>query len=392
MRLNDADVAVIGAGVVGLAAALVAAEQGLQVALVEAHEVKAWNADQPDLRVLALARDSQALFDALGVWQSVIERRAYPYSAMQVCDAVQTQPLRFNAADLGHRHLGHIVENDLLAAMLWQRVCQHPLIRRYCPDRVTGLQAESESVSLQLQDAGMLNARLVFGCDGAASKVRSLAGIETDSHDYHQKGLVAYVETELSHRDTAWQRFLNTGPLAFLPFGEKRCSIVWSLPDDKAEELLSATPEAFCRALDSAFAGTLGKTRLLSNRAAFPLKRSLAKTVLKGRVLLLGDAAHAVHPLAGQGVNLGLRDVSALRAAFAEARSRNGDALDLHGLQRWARQRYSDNALAALFFENINRLYSNDSMLLSVLRGNLFGLTDRLGPVKNALARHAAGL
>jgi 2-octaprenyl-3-methyl-6-methoxy-1,4-benzoquinol hydroxylase len=276
--------------------------------------------------------------------------------------------------------------------MLWQRVCQHPLIRRYCPDRVTGLQAESESVSLQLQDAGMLNARLVFGCDGAASKVRSLAGIETDSHDYHQKGLVAYVETELSHRDTAWQRFLNTGPLAFLPFGEKRCSIVWSLPDDKAEELLSATPEAFSRALDSAFAGTLGKTRLLSNRAAFPLKRSLAKTVLKGRVLLLGDAAHAVHPLAGQGVNLGLRDVSALRAAFAEARSRNGDALDLHGLQRWARQRYSDNALAALFFENINRLYSNDSMLLSVFRGNLFALTDRLGPVKNALARHAAGL
>lgn len=392
MRLNHKDVAVIGAGVVGLAAALVAAEQGLQVALVEAHEVKPWDANQPDLRVVALARDSQDLFEVLGVWPSVIERRAYPYSAMQVCDAVQTQPLRFNATDLGQPHLGHIVENDLLVAMLWQRVCQQPLIRRYCPDRVTGLQAETESVSIQLQDGGTLNARLVFGCDGAASKVRSLAGIETDVHDYHQKGLVAYVETELSHRNTAWQRFLSTGPLAFLPFGEKRCSIVWSLPDDRAEELLSATPEAFCRALDSAFAGTLGKTRLLSKRAGFPLKRSLAKTVLKGRVLLLGDAAHAVHPLAGQGVNLGLRDVSALRNTFAAANQKTGDALDLHGLQRWARERYSENALAALFFENINRLYSNDSMLLSLLRGNLFGLTDRLGPVKNALARHAAGL
>lgn len=391
MTRTDVDIAVIGGGVVGLAAALMAARQGLQVALVEAHAPKPWNAETPDLRVYALALDNEALLASFDLWQDIAGRRAYPYAEMTVFDELQASPLHFHAGELGRGHLGHIVENDVLVDVLWQAVCREPGIRRHCPERLAALDNGAECVHVRLAGGAEFSARLAFGTDGAASKVRQLSGIGVSEHDYRQKGVVAFLETELPHRHTAWQRFLGTGPLAFLPFGERRCSIVWSLPEARADEMLALPPEAFCRALDSAFAGTLGATRLLSARAAFPLRRRLAKDTLKGRVLLLGDAAHAVHPLAGQGVNLGLRDVSSLRDALQSAKA-GDDALDLRRLQRWARTRHSENAVAAYAFENINRLFSNDNMALSLVRGHLLGLADRLSPVKNAMARIAAGI
>ena len=390
--MKPLDVIVVGGGMVGLSAALMAARQGLQVALVEAHAPKSWRKEQPDLRVVALALDNQALIDSIGLWQDVIARRAYPYSGMTVFDAVHSTPLRFNAGDLGRPYLGHILENDALVEVLWQAVVREPNIQRHCPDKISQLQQTETEVCIELQSGTELRARLAIGADGAASKVRGLLGIATDDHDYGQKGVVAFVHTERNHENTAWQRFLDTGPLAFLPFGDHCCSIVWSLPQIEADRLLQTGPEDFCRALDSAFAGTLGQTRLLSVRAAFPLRRRLAKTMIKGRTLLLGDAAHAVHPLAGQGVNLGLRDVSALRDAFAASAGKTGDALDGAQLARWARTRYSENSVAALAFENINRVFSNDNMALSLLRGRVLGLGDRIGPIKNAMARYAAGL
>lgn len=390
--MTRCDVAVIGGGVIGLATALAAARNGLQTILVEAHAPEAWQAETPDLRVYALALDSQALLESLGLWQQVMQRRAFAYSGMTVFDEVESSPLRFRADALGRTHLGHIVENGLLVDTLWQAVLKESAIRLICPDKIAAIDSADDGACLRLQSGLEISARLAIGADGAGSKVRSLACIETDEHDYGQKALVAFVETELPHLNTAWQRFLGTGPLAFLPFGEKRCSIVWSLPEAKADALLSAEPEAFCRVLDSAFAGTLGKTRLLSARAAFPLQRRLARTMLKDRTLLLGDAAHAVHPLAGQGVNLGLRDVTALGQAFEAAKVKTGDALDLRQLQRWARARYSDNAVAALAFENINRVFSNDNAALGLARGHVLGLADRLGPLKHAMARYAAGI
>jgi 2-octaprenyl-3-methyl-6-methoxy-1,4-benzoquinol hydroxylase len=279
-----------------------------------------------------------------------------------------------------------------LVDSLWQAAMAEPAIELVYPDKIKAIETAGETVSVSLQSGIQFTACFAIGADGAGSKVRSLLGIESDVHDYRQKGLVAFVETELPHRNTAWQRFLSTGPLAFLPFGEKVCSIVWSLPEAKADELLAIEPEKFSHALDSAFAGTLGKTRLISDRVAFPLKRQLAKTMMPGRTLLLGDAAHAVHPLAGQGVNLGLRDVSALATVFEKAIAKTGDALDMRQLQRWARERYSENAMAALTFENINRVFSNDNSALSLTRGYVLGLADKLGPLKNAMARYAAGI
>ena len=389
--MKPLDVIVVGGGMVGLSAALMAARQGLQVALVEAHAPKTWQREQPDLRVVALALDNQALIDSFGLWQDVLARRAFPYSAMTVFDAVHSSPLRFNAGDLGRPYLGHILENDVLVEVLWQAVVQEPNIHLYCPDKIGMHESESE-VRIGLQRGVELSARLAIGADGASSRVRDLLGIGVDEKDYGQKGMVAFVHTEIGHQNTAWQRFLDTGPLAFLPFGDHCCSIVWSLPQAEADRLLQTEPETFCHALDSAFAGTLGKTRLVSERAVFPLRRRLAKNMIQGRTLLLGDAAHAVHPLAGQGVNLGLRDVRTLRDALMLSKQKTGDALDGAQLARWARTRYSENTLAALAFENINRVFSNDNMALSLLRGRLLGLGDRITPMKNAMARYAAGL
>ena len=388
----QADIAIVGAGVVGLAAALMSAKHGLQVAIIEAHTPKVWKSDVPDLRVYALALDNQHFLTQLGVWSNIQVKRANPYSGMTVFDEVQGEPLQFKASELGQSCLGHIVENDVIVDVLWQALQHEKNVQFYCPDKIKNIHANPNSVQLTLQSGIEFDALLAIGADGARSKVRELMGIESKTHDYQQKGLVAFIETELSHQNTAWQRFLSTGPLAFLPFSDTVCSIVWTLPNARADELLKVDAETFCLALDSAFAGTLGKTRLISERAAFPLQRQLADTMLKDRTLLLGDAAHAVHPLAGQGVNLGLRDVAELQKVFVSAQAKQLDPLELNGLHRWARQRFSDNAMAAYAFENINRVFSNDNFALSLLRGPMLGLGNKITPLKNAMARYAAGL
>lgn len=390
--MSQYDAVIIGAGVVGLSAGLVCAHQGLNVAIVEAHAPLPWQADKPDLRVYALALDNQNLLEQLGVWPDIKAKHVNPYKTMTVFDEVSGKPLQFNASELGRHTLGYIVEHNLLVDALWSAVLQNKSITLICPDKIQSLNNLEQEVEISLQSGRQLSAKIVVGADGARSKVRELLGIESNAHDYQQKGLVAFIKTELSHQDTAWQRFLSTGPLAFLPYSENVCSIVWTLPNERADELLHVDAESFCRALDSAFGGTLGKTELISERAAFPLKRQLANTMMQGRALLLGDAAHAVHPLAGQGVNLGLRDVAALQESIAKSKNSGVDALEMKTLKRWATSRYSDNAIAAYAFENINRVFSNDNFALSLLRGPMLGLGNKLMLLKNAMARYAAGL
>src|SRR5690606_15508457 len=207
--------------------------------------------------------------------------------------------------------------------------------------------------------------------------------------DYGQRGVVGYVGTGRPHGDTAWQRFLPGGPLAFLPCGDGLSSIVWSLPDAEAARVLGLGDDAFAAELARAFGARLGAVQARSPRAAFPLRLRLADSMLEGRLLLLGDAAHVVHPLAGQGVNLGLRDVSGLRALVAGG----GDNWDSpHRLRRWARRRRSENTMAALAFDGIDRVFSNDAVLPTLLRGHLLGAAARVPPVSHLLWRRAAGL
>jgi 2-octaprenyl-3-methyl-6-methoxy-1,4-benzoquinol hydroxylase len=344
------------------------------------------------LKVYAFAPDAQALLESLGIWSSVASARAHPYRRMRVWDAAGGGELCFDADDLGRVNLGHIVEHQLLVDRLWSAVAREPGIERFCPERVAGLEQDEHGVTLTLQGGNILRARFLLGADGAASKVRELANISLSEHDYRQQGLVAYVQTELPHEDTAWQRFLPSGPIAFLPCGDGRCSIVWTLPDDEAQRLLAEDDAAFCAELTRAFDARLGQVLAVSGRKAFPLRRRLAEPMLQGRIALIGDAAHVVHPLAGQGVNLGLRDVAALGTMIAQGQreSRNFDSPERW--QRWARSRVSENAVAARSFEAINGLFSNDSPLPTLLRGHLLGAVGKLPPVSAFLWRRAAGL
>ena len=385
------DVAVAGGGVVGAACALALARAGLDVALVEARPVPRWLAEQPDLRVYALAPDNAALLDALGVWPQVVRARAQPYRKMRVWDAGGGDELAFDAATLARDELGWIVENGLLVDRLWAALVAAG-VQVHCPARVQGMEQDEAGVRLQLDDGTRLEARVAVAADGGASELRRLAGLDVDAHDYGQRGVVAFIETADPHQETAWQRFLPTGPLALLPFTQGRSSIVWTLPEAEAARVLALDDAAFAVALTDASAARLGRAVPVSARAAFPLRRQLVRQQVASRVLVLGDAAHVVHPLAGQGVNLGLRDVAALRTEVESAQARRVDWASAHRLQRWARRRRSDNTVSAYAFEGINRLYSNADPLAVLARGPLLGLAGKLPPLTRALWRHAAGV
>jgi 2-octaprenyl-3-methyl-6-methoxy-1,4-benzoquinol hydroxylase len=385
------DAVIVGGGVVGAATALSLAQQGLAVVLVEGREPPAWSAALPDLRVYAFAPDNAALLDALGVWSSIQSARVQPYRRMQVWDAAGGDALSFDADALGRAQLGWIVENALLVDRLWAALPAAG-VRLHCPATVEEVEQDDHGVRLRLSDGTRLDARLAIAADGAASALRRSAGIEVSDHDYDQRGVVAFIETEQPHALTAWQRFLPTGPLAVLPFVDGRSSIVWTLPSAEAERVVALSDDAFARELQSALAGQLGAMRPVSPRAAFPLRRQLAKQFVADRIVLVGDAAHVVHPLAGQGVNLGLRDVAALRDLVISAQARRVDWTAPHRLARWSRQRRSESLAAAYTFEGINRVFSTDEMHLTLLRGHVLGLAGKLPPLVNLLWRRASGL
>lgn len=390
-RRGQMDAVIVGGGVVGAACALALADAGLQVTLVEGREPARWSAADPDLRVYAFAPDNAALLESLGVWRAIRDARVQPYRRMCVWDAAGGGDLVFDADTLGHAQLGWILENALLVDRLWAALPAAG-VRLHCPARVRDVEQDETGVRLTLEDGTRLDARLAIAADGADSSLRQAAGVVVSQHDYAQRGVVAYIQTERPHEDTAWQRFLPGGPLALLPFTEGRSSIVWTLPDAEATRVLALDDDAFARELTLASAARLGQARPVSARAAFPLRRQLAQQYVSGRILLIGDAAHVVHPLAGQGVNLGLRDVAGLRTLIRDAQSRRVDWSAPHRLARWARQRRSESTAAAYAFDGINRLFSNDEMHLTLVRGPLLGLAGRLPPLANLFWRRASGL
>lgn len=407
-RAPALDVAVVGGGMVGAAAALALARAGFSTALLEARTPTAWNAgDEVDLRVVGLAPSSLALLEDLGVWTSIRDARVGSYAHMHVWDAESGAVIDFDATREGRDLLGYIVENNLVQWTLWQALetagdrssasCARGTgtsmcgVRRLCPAEVKSFETREDRIQLELADGTTLAAALLVAADGAASPLRQLAGIGTRGRDYAQRAVVAHVRTERSHENTAWQRFLPGGPLALLPLADGRSSIVWSLPEAEAQRVLALGEQAFLDELGVASDFRLGRIVATTPRGAFPLKLQLAERYQSERLVLLGDAAHAVHPLAGQGVNLGLRDVAELRDTLLAARAAGRDIGAEHVLRRYARRRRSADTLDALGFDALARIYAWQSPALVAARGLGVRLLDHLAPLKRRISQHAAG-
>jgi 2-octaprenylphenol hydroxylase len=390
-RRNELDAIVVGAGAIGGAIALALARDGFEVALVEARGPNAWHfEDEVDLRVVALAPDARELLNDLGVWMSISQSRIGPYRHMRVWDALAPGELAFDAADRGEAALGWIVENRLIQHVLWHAIAAEPRVRVLCPAHVAEIDDLQDAVTATLDDGTRLRAKLLIAAEGAESSVRTKLGIAFEGRDYGQRAVVAHVSTERPHEGTAWQRFQPGGPLAFLPLADGRSSIVWTLPDMDATRILSLDDAAFRQELGCAFDFRLGAITTTTSRAAFPLRRLLARDYVAGRYVLAGDSAHVVHPLAGQGMNLGLRDTACLRRVLAGARLRGSDPGSPHVLRRYARERRSESVMAAYALDGVERVFGASEGWLSPLRGTL-GVAGSIMPMRDALADVAAG-
>jgi 2-octaprenyl-3-methyl-6-methoxy-1,4-benzoquinol hydroxylase/2-octaprenylphenol hydroxylase len=386
------DVAVVGAGVVGAALALALARAGLAVALVDAREPEPFDpTGEWDLRVYALAPGPAAMLERLGAWPHAAAARAQPYRAMRVWEDAPAQGLAFDAAQVGEPQLGWIVEDRALRAALWQLLRNEPRVQHYCPARVTAFEAAAREAMLRLDDGGRVRARLAVAADGAWSPLRELAGIRTEGRDYAQRAVVAHVATARPHQDTAWQRFTTDGPLALLPLADGRSSVVWSLRDGRAAAVLALDDAAFCRELGVAFDGPFGAITSTSPRVAFPLRLQLAEAYAGPRLALVGDAAHVVHPLAGQGLNLGLLDAAALAQVLVAAHADAGDPGAATTLARYRRWRESDAALAAKSLDLLDALFRADTPGVGWLRRAGMAVLDHVAPLKRRIALQACG-
>jgi 2-polyprenylphenol 6-hydroxylase len=387
---KDFDIAVVGAGPVGSAAALGLAEGGYSVALVDAQAMQpSFQVNEVhDLRVFAVSRASQNLLQRLGAWDAIAGARVSPYRHMTVWDAHGA--VDFDAADVAEPNLGHIIENRVIQAALHERL-RASAVECFVPDRLERLTLETDGAILGLAEAGRVRARLVVAADGAASPAREMAGIAVTPVDHEQMALVAHIESERPHEETARQRFLETGPLAFLPLSDGRSSIVWSTTPAEAERLQSLSPEAFGRALTLASDGVLGELQPNTELRAFPLCSRHADSYIGNRLVLIGDAAHTVHPLAGLGMNLGLKDVSELMTVLERARARGNDPGERAVLRRYERARAPDNRFMLHTLDGINRLFRSEAPGVDLVRGWGMRLFDRSGPIKREVIRRAMG-
>lgn len=378
---------------VGTALACAFGDSLLSVALIEANTPNYdWPADSFDLRVSAITHASEKFLEQLGAWQDIEQERTSAYHDMRVWDAGGDGRIHFDCAEIGEANLGHIVENRVINRALTLRAKQFANITVYCPHRPHSLQLDSDSAKLKLDDGTLLETELLVGADGGRSWVRQQAGIAVNARDYQQTAVVANVTTELSHQRTAWQRFLPTGPLAFLPLTDDNISsIVWSTTDAEAQRLCELDEASFTTELETAFEATLGKIVSSGPRASFPIQGQHASHYVKPHLALVGDAAHTIHPLAGQGVNLGFADARCLAETVLSSRDAQRPIGSFKTLRRYERNRRGDNLLMLESMGAFKQLFSNTTPGLRELRNAGLNLANRSSIIKHFFMEKALG-
>ncbi|MEE9342987.1 MAG: UbiH/UbiF/VisC/COQ6 family ubiquinone biosynthesis hydroxylase [Gammaproteobacteria bacterium] len=392
MIAAQSQIIIVGGGVVGLAMAVGLARENISVALIEGVEPETeWPEESVDMRVFAITRASERLFNALDVWDAIVESGVSQFHDMRVWDAAGKGNIHFDAAEVGQPWLGHIIESRVISRALFKALQSLPSASLYCPSTVAAFSQQGDAHQVTLEDGTELTGDLLIGADGKASKVRDYADIQAPGVSYDQQALVCIVETELPHQKTAWQRFLPTGPLAFLPLRDGRSSIVWSATSQEAERLIALDKAAFCMELSRAFDFRLGVVMDSSERILFPLIRQHAGSYVKPGLALVGDAAHVIHPLAGQGVNLGLSDVRELSQVIKRALLSDRNPGSLSVLRRYERARKGDNLMMMSAMTGFNNLFGSPVLPVQLIRNLGLDLVDRVTPVKHKIMREAMG-
>ncbi|MDO6708432.1 2-octaprenyl-3-methyl-6-methoxy-1,4-benzoquinol hydroxylase [Photobacterium sp. 1_MG-2023] len=386
--MEQFDVVIAGGGMVGAAAALGMARQGRKVAVIEGEKPEAYHESQPmDLRVSAISAQSVKLLERLKAWDHIRAMRLCPFRRLETWEHPECRT-RFSATDLGLPELGFMVENRLIQLGLWQAFEEQPNLTLICPARLENFQAMEDGYEIELDNGQRLKSRWLVGADGANSRVRQLAKIGITAWDYRQHCLLISVETELPQQEITWQQFTPKGPRSFLPMPGHQGSLVWYDHPARIKQLIAMPNPQLAQEVAKNFPAELGQITV-QNKGCFPLTRRHAQTYFQNGIVLLGDAAHTINPLAGQGVNLGFKDVDVLLDEMANG----GDFwFETCVLQRYERRRRPDNLIMQTGMDVFYKAFSNDLLPFAVLRNVGLKLADHTGPIKHRVLKYALGL
>ena len=382
---------VVGGGLVGLTLAIACAEAGIEVAIIDREDPATMLAEPFDGRTTAIAHGSQQVLAGIGLWPLVADA-AEPILEIRVADGGSPLFLHYDHHAVGDHPLGYIVENRVLRRALMTRAAQLATLRHLAPLAVERVEREASGATAYLADGSRLRGELVAACDGRGSPLRRAAGIKTVEWSYPQTSIVCTVQHEMPHRGVAVEHFLPAGPFAILPMTGNRSSIVWTERADLAPRLLALDAASFAVELGRRFGDFLGALEVVGPRFSYALSLLHAERYAAPRLALVGDAAHVIHPIAGQGLNLGIRDVAALAELVVDSRRLGLDIADATALARYERWRRFDNLMLAAVTDALNRLFSNSVPPVKLARDVGLAVVDRLPPLKRFLMRHAMGV
>lgn len=388
---QEFDVVIVGGGMVGAAVACGLGDSGLNVAVIEARVPEAFSDEQPhDLRVSALSIASRKIMETVGAWEGVVSRRFCPFRRMRVWENVGDTT--FNSNDIQAPELGYIVENRITQLALLERLAVFDNVELMMPQTISKIHYDGHGSEIVLDDGRILYAKLLVAADGGQSRVRQAVGLGVTGWDYQQHALVIYIETAYPQQDITWQRFVSSGPQAFLPLTGNYGSIVWYQSPDEVRRLQELSHEDLKAELVAAFPDCLGEINQVLGVASFPLKRQHAQSYVKQGVALVGDAAHMINPLAGQGVNIGLLDAAALAEVLVDAHKRGKSIADLAVLKRYEAMRRNENLKMMTVMDVFYQSFSNDILPVKLIRNLGLGLAQRLTPIRNRVMKAAMGL